>query len=67
MLSVRGGGVFERFVVWRVERCRVDFTSLSDDVVYYVSTFIDYTFRTFAGIFIVWPSLYVWPLSTYDV
>ena len=43
------------------------FTSLSDDVKYYVSTFIDYTFCTFAVIFIVWPSLYVWPLSTYDV
>ena len=28
-------------------------TSLSDDVRYYVSTFIDYTFRKFAVIFIV--------------
>ena len=45
----------------------VAFTSLSEDVRYYVSTFIDYTFRTFAVIFIVWPSLYVWPLSTCDV
>ena len=32
-------------------------TSLSDDVRYDLSTFIDYTFRTFAVIFIVWPSL----------
>ena len=36
-------------------------------VKYDVSTFIDYSFRTFDVIFIVWPLLYVWPLSTYDV
>ena len=34
---------------------------------YDVSTFIDYSFRTFDVIFIVWPLLNVWPLSTYDV
>ena len=47
----------------------VAFTSLIEDVRYYVSTFIDYTFRTFAVVFIVWPSLYVWPLRRmmYDV
>ena len=33
-------------------------------VKYDVSTFIDYSFRTFDVIFIVWPLLYVWPLST---
>ena len=38
---------------------QVAFTSLSEDVRYYVSIFIDYTFRTFDVIFIVWPSLYV--------
>ena len=31
-------------------------------VKYDVSTFIDYSFRTFDVIFIVWPLLYVWPL-----
>ena len=36
-------------------------------VKYDVSTLIDYSFRTFDVIFIVWPLLYVWPLSTYDV
>ena len=36
-------------------------------VKYDVSTFIDYSFRTFDVIFIVWPLLYVWPLSTCDV
>ena len=35
-------------------------------VKYDVSTFIDYSFRTFDVIFIVWPLLYVWPLSMYD-
>ena len=41
------------------------FTSSSYDVTYDVSTFISYTFRTFAVIFIVWPSFIVWPLSMY--
>ena len=36
-------------------------------VKYDVSTFIDYSFHTFDVIFIVWPLLHVWPLSTYDV
>ena len=38
-------------------------------VKYDVSTFIDYSFRTFDVIFIVWPFLYVWPCRrmVYDV
>ena len=66
MCFVESGALSVYLRCFTLLRFTLLFTSLSDDVRYDVSTFIGYTFRTFAVIFIVWPSLNVWrQLSTF--